>query len=205
MKRDSIPYVVLFTFVVCAVFVTLLALANEGTKPLVEANKAYAAQAAVLDALGIPYADKAEAQRLYTASVSAIEGTNPRAYRATLEGQDYIAVEQTGAGLWGAITIVLAADPEARRIRGVQLVAQNETPGLGGRIEEAWFLGQFRGEAASGGVRIAVGAESKGTGDKDSDNGLVDGVTGASRTSSSFEVIVNEALKRVRAVAGGAK
>lgn len=205
MKRDSIPYVVLFTFVVSAVFVTLLALANEGTKPLVEANKAYAAQAAVLDALGIPYADKDEAQRLYSASVTAIEGTSPRAYRATVEGQDYLAVEQSGAGLWGTITIILAADPAAERIRGVQLVAQNETPGLGGRIEEAWFLGQFRGEAASGGVRIAVGAESKGTGDADSDNGLVDGVTGASRTSSSFEVIVNEALKRVRAVAGGAK
>ncbi len=205
MKRDSIPYVVLFTFVVSAVFVTLLALANEGTKPLVEANKAYASQAAVLDALGIPYADKDEAQRLYAASVTAIEGAIPRAYRATVEGQDYIAVEQSGAGLWGTITIILAADPAAQRIRGVQLVAQNETPGLGGRIEEAWFLNQFRGEVANGGVRIAVGAESKGTGDADGENGLVDGVTGASRTSSSFEVIVNEALKRVRAVAGGAQ
>jgi Na+-transporting NADH:ubiquinone oxidoreductase subunit C len=206
MKKDSILYVVAFTFAVCAVFVFVLALANESTKDLVKANREFASQSAVLDALGIPWADRSQAAAQYKDKVSPVEDAVPPAYRATIDGSAFIAVEHTGAGLWGGITIILAADPEATRIRGIQVVAQNETPGLGGRIEEAWFLGQFKGEKAPGQkIRIAIGAESKGSGDTDLENGLADGITGASRTSQSFESIVNAALARVKAVAGGAK
>jgi len=63
MKKDSPLYVVLFTFVICAVFVFLLALANEATKDKVAANRLYAEQAAVLDAFGIAYANPGEAPR----------------------------------------------------------------------------------------------------------------------------------------------
>lgn len=205
LKRDSVAYVVIFTFIVSALFVTLLALANEVTKPLVAANREFAAQAAVLDALGIPYASKEEALRIYSESVRPIEDASPRVYRATIGGREQLAVEQTGAGVWGAIVIILAADESVERIRGLQIITHNETPGLGGRIEERWFLDQFRGERAGGGIRIAVGAEARGTVDADPDNGLIDGVTGASRTSTAFETIVNDALARARAVAGGAK
>jgi Na+-transporting NADH:ubiquinone oxidoreductase subunit C len=206
MKKDSILYVVAFTFVVCAAFVLILALANEGTKGLVEANREFASQSAVLDALGISWADRSQVAAQYKDRVSPIEGMVPPAYRATVDGSEFIAVEHTGAGLWGGITIILAADPEATRIRGVQIIDQNETPGLGGRIEEAWFLDQFKGErAVNQKIRIAVGAESKGTGDTDPENSLADGVTGASRTSQAFEGIVNDALARVKAVAGGAR
>ena len=44
MKKDSILYVVAFTFVVCVAFVLILALANEGTKDLVEANREFTSQ-----------------------------------------------------------------------------------------------------------------------------------------------------------------
>lgn len=203
MKKESSGYVVFFTFVACALFVLVLAAANEFTKPLATANREFTEKAAVLDALGIAWKDKAQAGSLYDSQVTRIESSSPRAYRSTIDGTEYLAVEQSGAGLWGTITIILAATPDASRIRGIQLITQNETPGLGGRIEEAWFLGQFRGERADAGVRIATGAESKGTGDADPDNGVLDGVSGASRTSSAFEAIVNDALKRVRAVAGG--
>lgn len=206
MKKDSILYVVAFTFVVCVAFVLILALANEGTKDLVEANREFASQSAVLDALGISWSDRSQVATQYKGQVTPIEGSVPPAYRATVDGSEFIAVEHTGAGLWGGITIILAADPEATRIRGIQIVAQNETPGLGGRIEEAWFLNQFKGEKVPDQkIRIAVGAESKGTGDTDPDNSLADGVTGASRTSQSFEFIINDALARVKAVAGGSK
>jgi Na+-transporting NADH:ubiquinone oxidoreductase subunit C len=206
MKKDSIIYVVAFTFAVCAIFVLILALANEGTKQLVMANQQFTAQAAVLDALGIQYTDRNQALALYAERVQPVDGATPAAWRASLDGIDYLAVEHSGAGLWGGITIVLAADPAGNRIRGVQIISQNETPGLGGRIEEPWFLDQFRGERApDGGIRIRVGAESSGSGDTDHENGLADGVTGASRTSQSFEGIINAALKRLRTIAGGAR
>lgn len=206
MKKDSILYVVAFTFAVCAVFVFVLALANEGTKSQVEANREFASQSAVLDALGISWTDRSQVAIQYKERVSPIEGAQPPAYKAVLDGAEYLAVEHTGAGLWGGITIILAADPQAARIRGVQIIAQNETPGLGGRIEESWFLNQFRGEKTSNQkIRIVVGAESRGTGDSDPANSLVDGVTGASRTSQAFEGIVNDALARIKTLAGGGK
>jgi len=205
MKKDSILYVVLFTFVVCAAFVFPLAVANELTKPAVAANRQFTVQAAVLGALGVDYADRDEAGRRFADIVEPMAGSSPPAFVARVDGAEFVVVEETGPGLWGGITVMLAADPAGSRVRGVRIVSQNETPGLGGRIEEPWFLAQFENEAAGSGVRVAVGAESSGTGDADPANGRVDGITGASRSSQAFGDIVNAALVRVRAVAGGSK
>jgi len=205
MKKDSIPYVVLFTFIVCAVFVVVLAMANEGTKDLVAANKRFATQSAVLGALGIPYADQSEASAKYGSEV--VEGTSVeyRSWKATVGGAEYLAVEQSGAGLWGTITVILAAAPDGSSVRGIRVLAQNETPGLGGRIEEAWFLGQYEGEKTlNGKIGMKAGAESSGKADADKANGRVDGISGATRTSQAFGSIVDAGLERVRA-AGGVK
>ncbi len=205
MKKDSILYVVLFTFVVCAVFAVVLAVANEGTKDLVAANKTFAIQSAVLGAFGIPYADQAEASRKYAAEITQGQSPDFRSWKASIDGTEYIAVEQSGAGLWGTISVILAATPDAERIRGIRVVAQNETPGLGGRIEEAWFLGQYQGEKTSSGrVGMKAGAESSGKADADKENSRVDGISGASRTSQSFGTIVDAGLARVKS-AGGSK
>ncbi len=204
--RENIAYVVAFSFVVCAVFVAGLAAANEATADRVRANREFASQAAVLDALGIAYADPAEAAGLYANAVRPIEGAVPRAYVAERPDGLHYAVEMTGAGLWGAITIVAAAGGSLERLDGIQIIAQNETPGLGGRIDEPWFKEQFRGERIAGGrVRISAGAEAGGSGAKNPDDGLVDGVSGATRTSQAMELILAKAIARLAEVAGGGK
>ncbi len=210
MKKDSIVYVVIFTFVVCAGFVFFLALANEATKERVAANRLFAERAAVLDTFGIAYASPREALDLYERLLREVpvpEGAGAeKAYRYEADGKTFFAARVTGAGLWGSISIILGADAGVERLTGLQIVAQNETPGLGGRIDEAWFRGQFRGERIGPeGIRVATGAESRGTGDPDPDNGLLDGVSGASRTSQSMEAIVNGGIGALRAIAGGAR
>lgn len=210
MKKDSVLYVVVFTFVVCAAFVFFLALANEATKEQVAANRLFAERAAVLDALGIAYATPKEALDLYDKLLReqpVPEGAGAeKAYRYEADGKTYTAARITGAGLWGAITIILGADSGVERLTGIQIIVHNETPGLGGRIDEAWFRGQFRGERVGPeGIRIRIGAEAQGTGDPDPDNGQLDGVTGASRTSQSMEGIVNGGIRALRAIAGGGK
>ncbi len=206
MKKDGIPYVVLFSFIVCGVFVLGLAAANELTKDKVESNKRFAAQSAVLDTLGIKYSTPAEAESLYKENITSVEGAVPAAYRATIDGSEWIVVEQSGAGLWGTITVVLASDPAGSRIKGVRVIAQLETPGLGGRIEEPWFLGQFAGERTEGGrVAVTSGAEAAGGVDADKENAKVDGISGASRTSVAMDAIVSGAIARVKAIEGGAK
>ncbi|MCK5735709.1 MAG: FMN-binding protein, partial [Spirochaetaceae bacterium] len=65
-----------------------------------------------------------------------------------------------------------------------------------GRIEEDWFKDQFRGEVIpENGITVRKG---EGGSDKDPDNGVVDGVTGASLTSTAMEVIVNNQIAELR-------
>ncbi|MDD4156131.1 MAG: FMN-binding protein [Candidatus Cloacimonetes bacterium] len=48
-----------------------------------------------------------------------------------------------GSGLWGSIEAVIAFDAKLKTILNLQITNQNETPGLGARITEDWFLKQF--------------------------------------------------------------
>jgi len=49
-----------------------------------------------------------------------------------------------GSGLWGTIRALVALDRDMSKIIGFTIVEQNETPGLGARINESWFLDQFK-------------------------------------------------------------
>jgi Na+-transporting NADH:ubiquinone oxidoreductase subunit C len=197
MRRDSTLYTVGFTFVVCAVFVFFLALANEATKDRVAANRRIAERKAVLSALGVPAepsAGPAAIDSAYERDVASVpsDAAAGNLFRVGSGAGARYAMKVSGAGLWGGISAILAVDARVERIVGLEIVSQNETPGLGGRIGEAWFTEQFRGEAVKGGaIRIRQGG---GTGDADHDNGELDAVTGASLTSSAMERIVNAGL-----------
>ena len=52
----------------------------------------------------------------------------------------------SGSGLWGTIHALLAVTPDFEKIINIEIVDQNETPGLGGRITESWFKDQFKGK-----------------------------------------------------------
>lgn len=203
MKKDSIVYVVVFTFVICAIFVGVLSVANESTKSAAMANKEFAIQSAVLGAFGIEYKDKKDAANKYSSSVDIVASSAGRVWHSNLNGQDFYAIESAGPGLWGTITVIIAASPDGERVKGIRLVSQNETPGLGGRIEEPWFLAQYEGEKAKGGkIVMKAGAESSGKPDADKENSLVEGISGATRTSQAFASIVENALEKIKTMGG---
>ncbi len=117
-------------------------------------------------------------------------------YVATVNGQLVYGTQFAGPGLWGTIEGVIAVTADLREIVGIEIVSDNETPGLGGRINEPWFKDQFRGErVTAGGIDVT---QIAGDGDPDRVNGLIDGVTGATRTSDSMEAIVNRELQRLQ-------
>ncbi len=190
MKKDSILYTVLFTFLVCLAFVFPLALANELTKGRVASNARFAERSAVLAALGASPASPGEVDAAYERDVALLDAGGdaaPGLYRiGSGEGARY-SMKVSGPGLWGGITAILAVDAGVGRLVGLEIVAQNETPGLGGRIAEPWFAAQFRGESiASGSIRLR-----QGLGGPDPDDGELDAVTGATQTSAAVERIVN--------------
>ncbi len=199
MKKDSVSYVVAFTFLACAAFIVPLAIANEATKKRVESNRLFAAHSAALRAFGVSYGSPAEAESKYASLVSDLP--DGKGFRAQIDGKAYIAVKKTGGGLWGSITMVVAADEKGERLQGIEILDQMETPGLGGRIDEDWFKKQFRGEKL-GPEGLTIDTAGSGTGDGDPDNGRVDAVTGASLTSGFVQAIVNAAVKDIRATGG---
>lgn len=193
MNREGTFYTIVFVFVVSFAFVFVLSLTNQATIEQVELNQEIVRQGAILAAMGIEAQGTDEIQEKYD-SVAA----DPDAglYVATVNGQVVYGTEFAGPGLWGTIEGVLAVTASISEIVGIEIVSDNETPGLGGRINEPWFKDQFRGEQVTGGgLKVTPMA---GDGDPDRSNGTVDAITGATRTSDSIEAIVNRELQRLR-------
>ena len=203
LNRNSILYAAVFTFVVCIVFVVVLAIANQATIAKVNENKKIASQTAVLKAFGL--ADDStpagDIRAKYSQSITEKTVDKATAYIATIDGQPYVAVKLTMPGLWGPITAVLATDSKGSVVRGFEVVDQQETPGLGGRISEPWFSAQFKGKQTLPDGTIAF-AQGSGKGNFDQTNGTVDAITGASRTSDFVKTLVNKELALARQIGG---
>jgi Na+-transporting NADH:ubiquinone oxidoreductase subunit C len=108
------------------------------------------------------------------------------------EGKRYVIPTQ-GPGLWGTISIMAGFGEDLKTFSGIAIVSQNETPGLGARIEEPWFTDQFKGKIAP------FTLVEEGTASKD---GEVDAITGATRTSEYFKNLVNQVAKDAQRITG---
>lgn len=92
-----------------------------------------------------------------------------------------------GAGYNGRIEAVLALRGDMQTIGGLSITRQSETPGLGARIEEAGWLAGFPGTQTrdpDGTLRFAVARGAAASVYE------VDGITGATRTSSAVTRMV---------------
>jgi len=194
MNKQSLVYTVIFTFLVSFVFVLLLAFANEGTRAQVALNQQVARQRAILNAMGIEYGDSAEDILSAFDNVEEIDKDGAQLFRASSPQGEIYAIEFVGNGLWGRIEGVLAVDEAMDRTVGIEIITHNETPGLGGRIDEPWFKSQLNGERIVDGT---ITVASAGSGDTDHENGEIDAVTGASRTSDAMQQILDSELSEL--------
>lgn len=194
MRKESLIYTVLFVFAATFLFTGALSFVHTSTADIVANNERERYQRAVLAAMGIAAETQTEVFERYEA-VERIEGEGEDIYRATVDGRELIATPFTGPGVWGAIEGIISVTSDGQRIAGVEILDQNETPGLGGRVTEDWFLDQFDSERIGddGGIDL-----NRGSGDYNPDNAAIDGITGATGTSRSIHQIVNNALARLR-------
>ncbi len=199
MNKQSLVYTVIFTFIVSFVFVLVLSFANEGTRERVELNQQLNRQRAILNALGVEYSGPDQVLSLFE-DVEEVERGGMTFYRTVVDGEQAYAKEFNGSGLWGNINGIIAVDGEVNRTLGLEIISHNETPGLGGRIDEPWFKEQLRNERIVDGTIRVSGA---GEGDEDHDNGEIDAITGASRTSDAMQVIFNNQLSDISDALGG--
>lgn len=198
MNKESILYVVLFTAFTAFVFVFLISWADVSTAELVAKNQELVTAQAFLNAVGRPEEDRDAALKAYEEFFGSATGDS--AVRASLDGEEILITRFSGMGLWGTVTGVLATDASVQRIVGIDIISHSETPGLGGRIEQDWFKNQFRGERIlPEGIVVRKG---QGGADEDRDNGQVDGITGATGTSTSMAVMLNAKIADLRKEAG---
>ena len=199
MNKQGLLYTVLFSFLVSFVFVAVLAIVNGSTAEQVALNLRLQRQRAILTAMGREAETQQEIENAY-ADVEILEYDDTTLYRAQVAGRDIYAKEFVGAGLWGPIEGVLAVTGDFERAVGLEIVSHNETPGLGGRVAEEPFLSQFREERIVDDNIVVGGA---GSGDEDRENGTVDAITGASRTSDGMRVILDRELSVLASLIGG--
>lgn len=106
-----------------------------------------------------------------------------------------------GLGFWAPIEGILAVSPSLDRTVGIAILAHKETPGLGGRIEEPVFTGQFRrgvtlsAPAGAQGKWIYIDAGSP-TAGSSAYGRHVDAITGATQTSMAMARILDDFMGR---------
>ncbi len=197
MKRGHV-YTLVF-MVACAVVLTLaLALAYEAFKPDIAANRAVREQRAVLFALGrLENLDNRAAAERFEQNVASVQGPGPLSDLADAGAKPILRYEEggqtvayavpfEGGALWGAIAGYIGVSADLSRTTGLAFTAQNETPGLGGRIEEEDWLNQFRGVPIRPDMELAYGQ---------GDGWEIDAVTGATSTSRAVLRVLNQTLR----------
>lgn len=106
----------------------------------------------------------------------------------------------SGIGFWAEIKGYIAVDSAMKKTVGMKVISQTETPGLGGRIEELFFVKPF-----ADGLDITPPAPGKnyiymGTADNKPEPGTAqygrsfDAITGATQTSLAMGRMLNAAV-----------
>lgn len=148
MKKDFVMPIVILT-AICLFISAALAITNYFTEPIIVKAAAERAEAARSEA--IPEADGFEIVALDGAPSTVTE-----AFRSTND-VGYIFMITT-AGYGGEIKLICAIDNDGKIIT-CKTLAQSETKGLGTKITEEPFAGQFPGkDSALEGVSTITGA-----------------------------------------------
>ncbi|MDO5733537.1 MAG: FMN-binding protein [Eubacteriales bacterium] len=192
--KKSYLYTIVFMFIISALFTLVLASANTALEERFNENALLAEEAALLEVFGLSTeGSQADLEARFAASIEAAQRGETEYFRLLEGGQvEAIALPFVGSGLWGTIRGWLAVDVESPEeaadglsIRGIVFTEQNETPGLGGRIEEQWFKEQFRGLVYQPGQSLDYGPNL---------GAEIDAITGATQTSNAILRIINRVL-----------
>ncbi len=161
------------------------------TSPRIEKYLLEKKRKKVLEALVIPY-ELDTLEQIFTTNVTSDEIDGKTIYKAE-DGS--IAFEFTGAGSQGPLRGVMALSANLEAIKGIAIIQQSETPGLGSRVLETENLANFQDKKIVPKLLIVPA----GTASADNE---VDAITGATLTSVALERILNKNAKQATALIG---
>lgn len=188
-------YPVLFMFVLCAVFVGVLAFFYQSTKGRVENYRQTQKMKTVLSLFSLPTDNAAESYRQHISEKSTKDGYVYYQAKSDTLLLGY-AFPIYGKGLWSSLEAMLSVSADYQTILGLEIIEQAETPGLGGRITENWFRDQFKGKSLFDGKSVTsftlIGEDSQTKNNMD-----IRQITGATLSSSSVLKMITDNYTRI--------
>jgi len=97
-----------------------------------------------------------------------------------------------GQGYQGKIKIMCGVDKDFEKILGIEIIESVETPGLGGRINEAWFKDQFKNLIFSPCITYTKTKPEK--------KNEIQAITGATISSRAVVNILNKKIKKIKKI-----
>ena len=163
-----------------------LAFVNAWTSPIIKINEEIAYKRTVLDVFNQSYdAENSDSiLETFDKTIEIREEQGLTLFNERATGNSAVSLQ--GSGFQGLISVVVALEGDT--IKGFKVVAQVETPGLGGRISEIPFQDSFIGKKVSGGISMSRSGNAGET--------EFDAITGATETSRSLEKLLNEGFRR---------
>lgn len=190
--KKSFFYPIFFMIMVTVIFGGVLAFLDNVTKETVAFQAQTRLQEQILGIFQVPF-DATDKEAVVTAfeqniTTEDFEGQPLYIYQKGTD-QEQFAVPFDGPGLWGYIQGYIGINAELNQLSGIAFIRQEETPGLGGRIDEPEYKNQFKGLDLPGdtGGTLIVSRPAPG--------GNVDGIAGATQTSDFVVNMINEDLK----------
>lgn len=186
MKKMSVKPI-LFMIAITVVFTGVLATINEITAEQVALNEQASEQRSFLNVIDLDYEGLSaeEVNALFEETFSEITAGGQDLFEVHIDG-DLIGYvyPMADSAVWGELRGIMGIDRDFEYLLGVEFLSHNETPGLGGRIEEDEFKEQFREYDIS---------------DVEDDNfidyeGEIDAISGATGTSNAVRNIMNSHL-----------
>ncbi len=162
----------------------ILAFVFNMADPLIQINKEKELKAAIFTVL--PEA------RDYRTMTKELKGEVVTVY-VGLDGNGTpigVAFKADGNGFQGNVGIMVGLGLEYAKLKGIQVLDQVETPGLGNRILEKWFMDQFKG------VEIHPKIEYIKYRKPEKPN-QIQAITGATISSNAVVTNINNAVKKV--------
>lgn len=152
------------------------------TRDRIAQNAEAELKAAILDANGEPY-NLTNIHEVFAEAIEVIEVDGLTFYRH--KGTENVSYPYEGGGVWGPIEGIITLEDDFETIVAIRVLVQEETPGLGGIVTEAKYLSNFVG------IKMIPTLEINKDPSANAEN-EVDAITGATRTSEAFEIIMND-------------
>jgi Na+-transporting NADH:ubiquinone oxidoreductase subunit C len=184
-------YLIMIRFIlILSLFTSALFIGMEfWTRPLIIANASAEFKTTILDAYGLSYTTPTINQ-VFEENVENISVDGLNFYVDKNSGK--ISYQMSGAGVWGPIIAIITFEPDFKTISRVRVTQQEETPGLGGVVASIPYQTKYEGvvlASVTPYIDVAKPTDQKGLTNE------VDSITGATRTSYAFEIIINEAYE----------